>query len=69
MAAAEIFQEESSALAEPGYVLASGAVLLLTTVLKRKALCDTFSSVEERHCRPADCKIVNKKDFGELKRW
>ena len=68
VAAAEIFREKSNAEAEPEYVLASGAVLLLGTVLKGKSLCDTLSSTEERYSRPADCKIVDKKDFGELKR-
>ena len=71
VAAAEIFREKSSAEAEPEYVLASGAVLLLGTVLKGKSLCDTLSSVEERYSRPADCKVLDTfpKGFSELKKW
>ena len=71
VAAAEIFREASNAEAEPEYVLASGAVLLLGTVLKGKSLCDTLSSVEERYSRPADCKFLYTfpKGFSELKKW
>jgi len=71
VAAAEIFREASNAEAEPEYVLASGAVLLLGTVLKGKSLCDTLSSVEERYSRPADCKFLDTfpKGFSEPKEW
>ena len=71
VAAAEIFREASNAEAEPEYVLASGAVLLLGTVLKGKSLCDTLSLVEERYSRPADCKFLDTfpKGFSELKKW
>ena len=67
VAAAEIFREKSNAEAEPEYVLASGAVLLLGPVWRGTVLCDTLSSVEER--KWFSSYIVKESDFDMLRKW